>query len=293
MGHMNAQPGWYDAGVPGQERWWDGVQWTAHERPVGAALQQQPMVPAVPMVPAAMGSAAMGSAAPMGWFPVPGAGDVRWWDGTMWTPYRLRDGKPRPDAFAIEPGNLGIVFGIVFIVLGISQYSTYTVSGQPVFAVTPILFFIAGVLWLIGGLHAGGLKKLPAPSTVPVFDAVTRPLPGEVEGAGAGWFPVSGQVGRWWTGARWSPYIAQKFGVRPTQYGPRAYRTSMIIGWVLVGLGVLAAVFGFAFVTALGWMAAAVVFPGLVLSLVGGAVTLTVYLRRYTMVLPPQAPPLR
>ncbi|MFC9244158.1 DUF2510 domain-containing protein [Streptomyces sp. NPDC057136] len=30
-------PGWYpDAGTPGTERWWDGVAWSAHTRPLGA-----------------------------------------------------------------------------------------------------------------------------------------------------------------------------------------------------------------------------------------------------------------
>lgn len=26
-------PGWYDAGVPAQQRWWNGVEWTEHVRP--------------------------------------------------------------------------------------------------------------------------------------------------------------------------------------------------------------------------------------------------------------------
>ncbi|WP_417512216.1 DUF2510 domain-containing protein [Microbacterium sp.] len=276
---MSAQPGWYDAGVPGQQRWWDGVQWTGHERAV--AVAPQPV------------SAPLVHTAPMGWYPVVGTADVRWWDGAGWTPYRLRDGKLRPDAFAIEPGRLGIVFGIVFIVLAISQYSTYSLSGEPVFAFTPVLFFIAGILWLIGGIRVTRVQKLAVPTTAPVFDPLTRPLPGEVEGAGAGWFPVSGQIARWWTGAQWSPYIAQKFGVRPTQYGPRAYRNSMILGWVLVGLGVLAALLGVAFVGALGWAAAVVIIPAGVFAFVGGLVLLMVYIRRYTMILPPQAPPLR
>lgn len=230
--------------------------------------------------------------APMGWFPVAGTADVRWWDGTAWTPYRIRDGKARPDAFAIEPGSTGVVLGLVFILLGFTQFSTYSLSGQPVFVITPALFFVAGVLWLVGGLRVSRLKKLPEPTTAPVLDAVVRPLPGEAEGAGAGWFPVAGQIARWWTGVRWSPYIAQKFGVRPSQYGPRSYRASMNVGWILTGLGVLGAAFGVAAVGALGWWTAAVIIvPALVIALAAGAVLLTTYLRRYAMILPTQPPP--
>jgi len=27
-------PGWYSAGVAGEERWWSGIDWTEHRRPV-------------------------------------------------------------------------------------------------------------------------------------------------------------------------------------------------------------------------------------------------------------------
>jgi uncharacterized Tic20 family protein len=34
-------PGWYaDPETPGAERWWDGGQWTANQRPVGAVAMQ-------------------------------------------------------------------------------------------------------------------------------------------------------------------------------------------------------------------------------------------------------------
>ncbi|MGP6169717.1 DUF2510 domain-containing protein [Microbacterium sp. A204] len=274
---MSAQPGWYDAGVPGQQRWWDGVQWTAHERAAAVALQPAPVV----------------QTAPMGWYPVVGTADVRWWDGAGWTPYRLRAGSPRPDAIAIEPGSTGVALGIMFIVLSVSQFGIYQLLDEPLFTLAPFLFLIAGILWLIGGIHASRVRKLAAPTTAPVFDPLTRPLPGEIEGAGAGWFPVSGQIARWWTGAQWSPYIAQKFGVRPTHYGSRAYRNSMILGWVLVGLGVLATLLGVVFVGAVGWAAAVIIIPAVVFAFVGGVVLLMVYIRRYTLILPTQAPPLR
>lgn len=231
--------------------------------------------------------------APMGWFPVVGTSDVRWWDGAVWTPYRLRGGKPRPDAFAIEPGSNGFALGIVFIVLGITQFSTNGLSGQPFFAFTPFLFLVAGALWLIGGFRTRQLSTHPAPSTAPVFDAATRPLPGEVDGAGAGWFAVSGQVTRWWTGTQWSPYVGQKIGVRPTQHGERSYRVSMIMGWVFAILGSIGTVLGFVLIYALDrWVGVAIVVPGLIGVVIGGLVLALTYIRRYTMILPPQAPPL-
>lgn len=272
---MSAQPGWYDAGVSGQQRWWDGAQWTDHERAVAAASQPTSMV----------------HATPMGWYPVNGTSDVRWWDGISWTPYRLRAGSPRPDAFAIEPGATGIVLGTVFIVLSISQFSLYRLLDEPMFTFVPLLLLVAGVLWLIGGVRVGAVRKLPMPTMGQVFDAASGPIPGKVEGAGAGWYPVAGQVSRWWTGARWSPYVAQKFGIRPTHHGPRAYRTSMIIGWVIVGVGVLAAFFGAAFAAAVGrWAGTAFILPAVVFTAAGGAVLLTSYLRRYAVILPSYSP---
>lgn len=278
---MSAQPGWYDAGVPGQERWWDGTQWTAHERPA-AGLLVHPQYPApVAQLP------------PMGWFPVVGTSDVRWWDGAAWTPHRIRDGRVRADAFAVEPGSTAVMLGSLLLLVGFMQLLTYSQLDQGFFSFTPVLFVVAGIIWLIGGIQVNQLKKLPPPSTVPMFDPLIRPLPGEVEGLGAGWHPVSGKIARWWTGAQWSPYVAQKFGVRPTQFGPRSYRTAMILGWVLAGIGVLGAVFGFTLMGALGTFGGLVIaIAALVFALVGGLVLLTVYLRRYTLLIPPHPPAL-
>lgn len=251
------------------QRWWDGAQWTEHQREIAQPQYAAP-------------------AAPMGWFPVVDTADVRWWDGAGWTPYRIRGGKPRPDAFAIEPENTGVVLGIVFIALGITQFGTYSLSGQPFFAFAPALFVLSGIIWLIGGIRASQLKNLPAPSTVQVFDPSTRPLPGEVEGADAGWFPVAGKVTRWWTGTQWSSYIGQKFGVRPTHSGARAYRVSMTVGWVLAGLGVLGAVVGFTVFGAFGrWVGVAIIIPAVIALVVAVLVLLLTHTRRFTMILPP------
>lgn len=53
-------PGWYIDG-PGQERWWDGQQWTAHYRQVQTVALSQ-----------------------AGWYD-DGSGRYRWWDGNAWT----------------------------------------------------------------------------------------------------------------------------------------------------------------------------------------------------------------
>ena len=41
---VQAPPGWYPSGVPGEERWWSGVDWAAHARstPEPAVVGQRP-----------------------------------------------------------------------------------------------------------------------------------------------------------------------------------------------------------------------------------------------------------
>lgn len=266
---MNAQPGWYDAGVPEREHWWDGTQWTAHEREIAAARFL-----------------------PMGWYPVPGTSDVRWWDGAGWTPHHIRDGEPRPDTFAIEPPSTGLALGIAFIVLGLSQVTAYSLVGQVTLIASSAIFFVTGAIWLICGVHGTQVHKLAAPQTTPVYDASIRPLPGEADSQNAGWYPVFGQVTRWWTGTQWSSYIAHRSGVRPIYGGPRGYAIVMVVGWVLVGLGALAVLFGFAMIGPLGIVIAIIIIACAgVLVLMGGLVLLLMWMRRYMMILPPQPPP--
>lgn len=295
---MNARPGWYDAGVPGRVRWWDGVQWTAHEREVatgtagtGAVPQFAPMQ-AQPQVQVRFAPATQ--LPHMGWYPVEDTTDVRWWDGVCWTPYRIRDGRPRPDAFSVEPASTGLAFGVLFIALGLMQAGLYSLASESNLGILPVLTLAIGAIWLIGGIHSHRLRTLPVPRTAPVFDPSSRPLPGEVEGADAGWYPVSGQVTRWWTGARWSWYIGQKFGVRPGHAGPRGYRVSMVAGWILAGLGALAVLLSIALIGALGAIGGvAIIIFGVFMMLMSGLVLLLVRARRFVMILPPEAPPLR
>ncbi|GAB3597674.1 DUF2510 domain-containing protein [Microbacterium tumbae] len=271
---MSAPQGWYDAGVPGRQRWWDGAQWTAHERDA---------FPAAP---------------PMGWYPVPGASDVRWWDGAVWTPYRIRDGRPKPDFLAIEPPNVGVVLGILFLGIGVLQLFSAMLSRSAGLFVAPVLFFLAGALWIAGSIHSSGLRKLPRPASAPVMDPSARPLPGEVEGPDAGWYPMTRQVTRWWTGARWSWYIRMRFGPRPGHAGPRGYLVSMIMGWFLAAVAAIGLVSGIlGVVMAPDPVAGFLSVIGFVFAVLFGALAAFVLLltrsRRNAMLLPKTPPPLR
>ncbi|MBJ7331616.1 MAG: DUF4870 domain-containing protein [Solirubrobacteraceae bacterium] len=45
-GQPSPPPGWYpDPQGQGAERWWDGTQWTANQRPVGVVVGPRPMSP--------------------------------------------------------------------------------------------------------------------------------------------------------------------------------------------------------------------------------------------------------
>ncbi|QEW00789.1 DUF2510 domain-containing protein [Microbacterium caowuchunii] len=48
----SAPAGWYDAGVPGWQRWWDGTAWTDRQRPAATpAVAGPPAEPAQPVRP--------------------------------------------------------------------------------------------------------------------------------------------------------------------------------------------------------------------------------------------------
>ena len=318
---MTAQPGWYDAGVPGRERWWDGTQWTAHERLIAPPTPAAPLHPPVqaqhppqqahqagqagqaPAQQAWAGQAFAGqptaaaASAPMGWYQVPGEGDVRWWDGASWTPYRLRDGRPKADAFAVEPPATALVLGILFMLVGVMQLGTAAIGDSGSFRTTGVLFLIVGAVWLIGSMQSSSVRKKPAPQSGAMWPDAVRPLPGEAEGPGAGWYPVAGQVTRWWTGTRWSWYIGQKYGVRPGHAGPRGYLVSMVLGWVMAGLGLIALIGGAIGAAVLSGpmvlIGAGAIVLGVLLLLLGGLILLITHLRRHTMILPTKAPPLR
>ncbi|MGN8026336.1 DUF2510 domain-containing protein [Microbacterium sp. 22242] len=236
---MSAQPGWYDAGVPGRERWWDGGQWTAHERdvsppaPTGGGFAGAAGAPVAAQSP-------LTAPAP-GWYPAPGTAVLRWWEGRHWTGFRIKDGRPGTDGVTAEQPATAWVLGGLFLLVGVSQllisFSTgYFGSGIP--------FIALGALWLVIAARTSALRRMPAPATAPVFPDFVRPLPGEQEGAGAGWYPVARTGSRWWTGTRWAEYVVTRFGIRPTFHGRRAILATRIMVWIFLGMGVLCALAG-------------------------------------------------
>ncbi|MGD8196093.1 DUF2510 domain-containing protein [Herbiconiux sp. P18] len=266
---MSYAPGWYDAGTPGKLRWWDGVQWSAHETDVSSAPGQ-------------------------GWYPTPG-GRLRWWDGRTWTGLRVKDGVPGTDWATAEQPAVAWAFGSVFAALALAQFAIGAVIGS----VSPagISMVLLAVLWFAIGATSSAVRRIPSPVVAPEAPDVVRPLPGEVEGPGAGWFPVATRTSRWWTGLRWSQYTASRFGVRPTFHGARSLRLLLGMGWVLIGAGFLGALVGILMLVIgsgaswelsfIGWF---VVVGGVLIAGLGGIVFAMSATQRRLLV-PPAGPP--
>lgn len=271
---MSAPQGWYDAGTPGRQRWWDGVQWSAQERDTPV------------------------SSPPMGWYQVPGTQDVRWWDGAIWTPYRVRGGKPRPDALAIEPPVMGLVLGILFFLLAMIQLGGALLTQSPGSFIVPILWMAVAVIWIIGAMHTRTVRKLPVPQSAPFVDPVVQPLPGEVDGPDAGWYPMTAQVSRWWTGSRWSWYTGARLGVRPGHVGPRGYLTLMIVGWCVAAIAVVALIVAVVGGTmqqnaGTGFMIVLGIILAVMFAVLAAFILLLMRSRRNALLLPKTPPPVR
>jgi len=219
---------------------------------------------------------------------------LRWWDGSRWTGMRVKDGRPGVDWITAEKPAMVFVSSGVFFFAGAVHLALAVMF--PLYLVSGSLFIAVAVFWLVGGLHVRRLARTPAPTTPPVVEDILRPLPGEQEGPGAGWFPVSSTVGRWWSGTRWSSYTWTRFGIRPTFHGERSFRTLLGVAWGFVGLGALVVVAGIVVVAvAIEAMATGIgvilIVIGAVLLLLGVLLLALSPISRRTLVVPSTPPP--
>jgi len=269
-------------------RWWDGVQWTAHEAPVQPAVQQAVQVPAQQAVQPATPQSAPG------WYPT-ADGRLRWWDGTRWTGMRVKDGEPGIDWATTEQPTLAWVFGGVFLALALAQFSLAALGGLP--PVNGVLMLAIAVLWFAIAVQGAKVRRIPVPhGTAPVVIDAVRPLPGEQEGIGAGWYPVGSRTTRWWTGTRWSQYTGTQHGLRPTFHGARGFRNYLIVCWVIAGIGVIAALVGIVMLVVVGddtvgfAVGLVVLIGGILFAVLSGVLLLVSGVQRRLLLLPEHPP---
>ena len=292
---MTAAPGWYEAGTPGKLRWWDGTQWTAQEADAAPPVKQE--VPVTLLAPTPMASPSQLPSGPQpGWYPT-GPDQLRWWDGSHWTGLRVKNGKPGTDWATTEQPSLAWVFGSLFLVLAIAQFSLGALSSHLSVNGFPMLFL--ALLWFGIAAQTTAVRRIPQPVAAPVVIDVVRPLPGEQDGPGAGWYSVSPRATRWWTGSRWAQYVGTQYGIRPTFHGARAFRIYLVMSWAVLGIGVLALAVGVVILVNssgdgygfLGGIIGGIVVGGGVLFAVLGGVLLIMSRMQRRLLLLPDLPP--
>ncbi|UUY05693.1 DUF4870 domain-containing protein [Svornostia abyssi] len=131
-------PGWYpDAQTPGAERWWDGVQWTANQRPVGGMVAPpRPMSPSDEKTWAVIAHLSALAALFIG-FP---------FLGPLIVYLVKRDESPYVRAHAAASLNFQISWAIWFIVLGIATFLLiFFIVG---FLLIPVII-VAAIAWVV------------------------------------------------------------------------------------------------------------------------------------------------
>ncbi len=101
---------------------------------------------------------------PPGWYPEPGSGQLRWWDGSYWGPYH-GGGAPNPQRNAALAHYLGIL-GFIgpLIILVTNNSNDPFVRDQSVEALNfHLTFLIAWVLMTVVAFVTCGIGMLLAP----------------------------------------------------------------------------------------------------------------------------------
>jgi uncharacterized Tic20 family protein len=156
-------PGWYpDPETQGAERWWDGVQWTANERPVGgvavAAQPPQPMSQSDEKTWACIAHLSALAASLIGFAFL----------GPLVVYLIKRDDSPFVRAHAASALNFQLSWLIWFIVLGIATFILLIVLIGII--LVPVLI-VAAIAWLVlvimaGSKAANGEPPMKLPLTI-------------------------------------------------------------------------------------------------------------------------------
>lgn len=295
---MTAPAGWYASQNPGKLRWWDGTQWTEHECDAPAQVSSATQAPRVFQAPQSVHAAPVASASSgpqPGWYPVPGVSEVRWWDGQHWAPYSIGSRGPRGNWYATEPPGIAYVFGAIFLALGLMQLLLSTMSSGMAFAgIGPLLL---GAFWMSAAIALSIVRSRPAPlAGAEVLDSIVQPLPGRAEGDGAAWITLTPRLSRWWSGVRWGEYVVEANRIRPTHGGAKTFRVLKVMAWVVIAIGVIAALVGVVLLIMLPpdllsrAIGVIVLCSGLGLAVVGAILFPIIHMRRHAMLLPEHAP---
>lgn len=250
------------------------------------------------------------SAAGPGWYQ-PAEGPIRWWDGKRWSGSSLDDaGVPVLDVWVghVTPLRCWLLAGYYLLFTALfGSFGVFALQtlGAPYLLFPAVAFLGPAVYWVMLAVRAGAIAKIPAPLSQPLLPPQVRPLPTDVEGPAAGWYPAPSRLQlRWWTGLRWSEYVVAQRRYLPT-YGVSVIvrRNDRFMFWmVMVGLAALAlglVLLVLALVTGsavLGWVAGGVLVMGAVTALVAGIARPLVNLQARRMGIPhhlPAGPPVQ